>query len=370
MTGASKNPVKAAFRLGTMCGGGVYTVIALVQQVWDQPVTVTACDRTDQPTTFSFRYLDVIGNGTFGIVCRARDLSNNEVVAIKTVYQDEGHQNRELSIIKALDHPNIVGLKRYFYTRNEHREEFLSLVLEWMPTSVDRLLREYEKHPEEIPLPLIQRSFQQFALALQYLHSTGVCHRDIKPHNLLLDPSTGMVKLCDFGCSKRLQRGESNIQYICARYYRAPEIVLGWGSYSTAIDLWSAGCVLAELLTGRPIFPGKNSIDQLAKIIRILGPPTTEEMLAMGQEAKKLGLKPPLGQEERRRALRAIVAEGIPDSAVDLLTGLLQYDPEKRMTPLQIVNHPFLEDIKPIPKMLPSHSAATPPVKTPLKAGP
>lgn len=330
-----------------------------MQQVWDQPVTVTAWDRCEQASSFSFRYLDVIGNGTFGIVCRARDLTTDETVAIKTVYQDEGHQNRELSIIKSLQHQNIVALRRYFYTRNEHREEFLSLVLEWMPTSVDRLLREHERHPERIPLPLIQRAFQQFALALQYLHGTGVCHRDIKPHNLLLDPTTGAVKLCDFGCSKRLQRGESNIQYICARYYRAPEIVLGWGNYSTAIDLWSAGCVLAELLMGRPLFPGKNSIDQLAKIIRVLGAPTAEEMTAMGQEPKRLGLKNPFTAEERWDALRTLIPGAIPDSAVSLLASLLQYNPELRIKPADVLIHPFLTNIKPIPKL----TAPTTPTK-------
>jgi serine/threonine protein kinase len=338
-----------------------------VQQVWDQPVTVTACDRHGQQTPFSFRYMEVIGNGTFGIVCRARDLTTNEVVAIKTVYQDEGHQNRELSIIKALDHPNIVGLKRYFYTRNEHREEFLSLVLEWMPTSVDRILREGEKRIESsVPLPLIQKAFQQFALSLQYLHGTGVCHRDIKPHNLLLDVETGMVKLCDFGCSKRLQKGEPNIQYICARYYRAPEIVLGWGNYSTAIDLWSAGCVLAELLMGKPIFPGKNSIDQLAKIIRVLGPPTPEEMVAMGQEPKRLGLKAPFSSLEKWKALRDLVPSDIPDLGIDLLVGLLQFDPEKRFTPAQIIDHPFLQNIKPIPKLL--TSLPTTPTRSKVRA--
>lgn len=253
-----------------------------------------------------------------------------------------------------------MGLKFYYYTRNEAREEFLSLVLEWMPTSVDRLLREQERQPEPIALPLVQRAFQQFALALQYLHGEGVCHRDIKPHNLLLDPSTGMVKLCDFGCSKRLQRGESNIQYICARYYRAPEIVLGWAHYSTAIDLWSAGCVLAELLMGKPIFPGKNSIDQLAKIIKVLGAPSAEEMIAMGQEAKRLGLKGPLSEEERRATLKSMMPPGVPEEAVDLLLGLLQYDPVKRLRPEVILQHPFLEEIRTIPKPFVGSGAPSP----------
>lgn len=94
---ASKNPVKAAFRLGKFIAiiaisANLLPSLRLVQQVWDQPVTVTACDRFDKATSITFRYIDVIGNGTFGIVCRARDLTNGEIVAVKTVFQDEGHQ--------------------------------------------------------------------------------------------------------------------------------------------------------------------------------------------------------------------------------------------------------------------------------------
>lgn len=382
---AAKDPVKAAYRL--------------VQQVWDQPVTVNACNRHGEAAPFSFRYLDYIANGTFGVVCRARDLATGDIVAIKTVYQDEAHQNRELAIGRSLDHANVVQTRCYFHTRNDYGEEFLSLVLEWMPTSVDRLLREHERRPGSIPLVLIQHSMLQFARALQYLHGVGICHRDIKPHNLLLDATTGMVKLCDFGCSKRLQPGEANIQYICARYYRAPEILLGWTRYSAAIDLWSAGCVMAELLTGLPIFPGKNSIDQLARIVRVLGPPTAEEMISMGQAPKQLSSRGPLSFSERRAALAAIVlghrevwadelavsasrqhdasqssqstlpdtsqsqsqgvssgvappSKAVPpllNSAIDLLAALLSYDPAARPSPTQIIGHAFLAEMQPLP---------------------
>lgn len=328
---ASKNPVKAAFRL--------------VQQVWEQPVTVTAFDKGDKQITYKFRYLDVIGNGTFGVVCRARDLSTHQIVAIKTVYQDEGHQNRELSIIKSLNNDNIVDLLGYFYTRNEVGEDFLSLILEWMPTSMDRLLRDNSKHPERIAPWLIQRSFQQFILALQYLHGKGISHRDIKPHNLLLDISNGMVKLCDFGCSKKLIPGEGNIQYICARYYRAPEIVLGWSKYSPSIDIWSAGCVLAELLTGEPIFPGKNSIDQLAKIVKVLGSPTPSDMEAMGQAPTRIGSKEPLTEMEKWTQIRLIIPSTHPDSVIDLLMGCLSYDPIKRWKPSQILSSSYLSSL-------------------------
>jgi glycogen synthase kinase 3 beta len=97
----------------------------------------------------------------------------------------------------------------------------------------------------------------------------GVCHRDIKPQNILVNPHTHQLKLCDFGSAKVLVQGEPNISYICSRYYRAPELIFGATEYTTAIDVWSAGCVLAELLLGQPVFPGDSGVDQLVEIIKV-----------------------------------------------------------------------------------------------------
>ena len=98
----------------------------------------------------------------------------------------------------------------------------------------------------------------------------GICHRDIKPQNLLLDPESGILKLCDFGSAKHLVRGEPNVSYICSRYYRAPELIFGATDYTTNIDVWSAGCVFAELMLGQPIFPGDSGVDQLVEIIKVI----------------------------------------------------------------------------------------------------
>lgn len=94
-------------------------------------------------------------------------------------------------------------------------------------------------------------------------------YRDIKPHNLLVDPVRHILKLCDFGSAKAFVKGEPNVAYICSRFYRAPELILGATDYTTAIDVWSAGCVFAELLTGHPIFPGISGVDQLVEIIKV-----------------------------------------------------------------------------------------------------
>ncbi len=106
----------------------------------------------------------------------------------------------------------------------------------------------------------------------------GIVHRDIKPQNLLIDPLTHQLKLCDFGSAKKIIEGEQNVAYICSRYYRAPELIFGATSYTSAVDVWSAGCVVGELLIGQPLFVGESGVDQLVEIIKVLGTPTKEQI--------------------------------------------------------------------------------------------
>lgn len=143
----------------------------------------------------------------------------------------------------------------------------------------------------------------QLLRSLAYIHSVGICHRDIKPQNLLLNPATGVLKLCDFGSAKILVAGEPNVSYICSRYYRAPELIFGATNYTTnigewltssgldptpakrcslwVVDIWSTGCVMAELMLGQPLFPGESGIDQLVEIIKVLGTPSREQIKTM-----------------------------------------------------------------------------------------
>ena len=118
----------------------------------------------------------------------------------------------------------------------------------------------------------------QICRAISYIHTLGVCHRDIKPQNLLVDPQTHVLKLCDFGSAKMLSPGESNIAYICSRYYRAPELIFGATEYTPTIDIWSVGCVLAELMIGRPLFAGESGVDQLVEIIKVCVLPTCSKL--------------------------------------------------------------------------------------------
>lgn len=175
---------------------------------------------------------------------------------------------------------------------------YLNLVLEFVPETVYRASRFFNKMKTTMPILEIKIYIYQLFRSLAYIHSQGICHRDIKPQNLLLDPSTGVLKLCDFGSAKILVENEPNVSYICSRYYRAPELIFGATNYTTKIgkyrlskdmeglltfiaDVWSTGCVMAELMLGQPLFPGESGIDQLVEIIKVLGTPTREQIRTM-----------------------------------------------------------------------------------------
>lgn len=284
----------------------------------------------------------VIGNGSFGVVFQAQVVGSNEVVAIKKVLQDKRFKNRELQIMKMLSHPNVVTLKNSFYTTGERTDElFLNLVLEYIPETVYRVARNYAKQKQSMPILLVKLYVYQLARALAYIHSMGICHRDIKPQNLLLDPTTGILKLCDFGSAKMLVKGEPNVSYICSRYYRAPELIFGSTTYTSAIDVWSMGCVMAELLLGAPLFPGESGVDQLVEIIKILGTPTKEQIESMNQnytEFKFPQIKPhPWGKVFRPKT---------PPEAIDIMCALLQYTPTNRVKPLEACAHPFFDELR------------------------
>ncbi|KZC13565.1 Protein kinase shaggy [Dufourea novaeangliae] len=246
----------------------------------------------DRPQEVAYTDTKVIGNGSFGVVYQAKLCDTGEMVAIKKVLQDKRFKNRELQIMRRLEHCNIVKLKYFFYSSGDKNilnatnpvfhvdkdEVYLNLVLEYIPETVYKVARHYNKSKQTIPISFIKLYMYQLFRSLAYIHSLGICHRDIKPQNLLLDPETGVLKLCDFGSAKHLIKGEPNVSYICSRYYRAPELIFGAIDYTTKIDVWSAGCVLAELLLGQPIFPGDSGVDQLVEIIKVLGTPTRDQI--------------------------------------------------------------------------------------------
>jgi len=192
--------------------------------------------------------------------------------------------------------------------------------------------------------------------SLAHIHSKGICHRDIKPQNLLVDIHTHALKLCDFGSAKILRPGESNISYICSRYYRAPELIFGASNYTPAIDVWSVGCVFAELILGKPLFPGESGIDQLVEIIKVLGTPTREEIFAMNPHYTDF--KFPFIKAAPWS--KVFPAKKAAEEAMDLLSKMLVYDPRKRITASDGMAHPFFDELRQPGLKLPNGSPLPP----------
>ncbi|GAB4861821.1 Shaggy- protein kinase theta [Ancistrocladus abbreviatus] len=308
-----------------------------------QIITTAVGGRNGQPKqTISYMAERVVGTGSFGVVFQAKCLESGEQVAIKKVLQDERYKNRELQIMRLLDHPNVVQLKHCFYSTTEKDEVYLNLVLEFVPETVYRVLKHYSRTGQHMPMVYVQLYTYQICRSLNYIHRViGVCHRDIKPQNLLVNPHTQQLKLCDFGSAKMLVPGEPNISYICSRYYRAPELIFGATEYTTAIDMWSVGCVLAELLLGQPLFPGESGVDQLVEIIKILGTPTREEIKCMNPNYNEFKFP-----QIKAHPWHKVFHKRMPPEAVDLVSRFLQYSPNLRCTALEACAHPFFNDLR------------------------
>lgn len=307
--------------------------------------------------SISYSAARVIGNGSFGVVFQATVVETDETVAIKKVLQDKRYKNRELQIMRMLDHTNVVQLKHCFYSSGEKPDEvYLNLVLEFIPETVYRISRHYSKVKTPIPTIYIKLYIYQLLRSLAYIHSLGICHRDIKPQNLLLDPSTQVLKLCDFGSAKILRRDEPNISYICSRYYRAPELIFGATDYLPAIDVWSTGCVMAELMLGQPLFPGESGVDQLVEIIKVLGTPTKSEIMAMNPNYTEFKF-PPIKSMLWAKVFRQRTT---PDGAIDLVAKMLQYSPSTRIGPMEALAHHYFDELRQPSARLPNDKPLPP----------
>lgn len=216
----------------------------LIQQNGNRASTSGPTNRIAS-TTKSYEIGRVLGNGSFGVVCEARCIDTNEQVAIKKVLQDPRYKNRELDVMKQLFHPNVVALRDYFYTEGKAHEgeesaslqRFLSVVMEFVPETVYKVLKSYTRSGHSMPIPLVQVYTYQMIRSLGYLHSLGICHRDIKPQNLLVNVRTHVLKLCDFGSAKILFPGEcERIYNICTNdlFFQASRLFLTFAVDSTA----------------------------------------------------------------------------------------------------------------------------------------
>jgi len=300
--------------------------------------------QADEEPQCTYNAERVIGNGTFGIVYSAHIVETDETVAIKKVFVDRRYRNRELQIWRGMRHPNIVCLKHAFYTSGESPDElYLNMVMEFVPETVYCVMKRFVRRRQSMARVLMQLYTYQVCRALAHLHSSSIVHRDIKPQNLLVDASQGhLLKLCDFGSAARLgQNRPSLVAYICSRYYRAPELIFGAPAYSTSVDLWSVGCVLAEMMQGRPLFPGENGVDQLMEIIKVLGAPDRKSVVALNPQYFNFEFP-----HVPAKGFGCVFRRPVPTDATDLLKAFIQYDPEARVKALEACAHPFFDELR------------------------
>ncbi|KAI9672099.1 MAG: regulator of ime2 [Alyxoria varia] len=339
---------------------------------------------TGETKEIQYTQCKIVGNGSFGVVFQTKLSPSGEDAAIKRVLQDKRFKvriwNRELQIMRIVRHPNVVELKAFYYSNGDRKDEvYLNLVLEYVPETVYRASRYFNKIKSHMPMLEVKLYIYQLFRSLAYIHSQGICHRDIKPQNLLLDPTTGVLKLCDFGSAKILVEHEPNVSYICSRYYRAPELIFGATNYTTKIgtehlpvqrrlisllrllmyvlDVWSTGCVMAELMLGQPLFPGESGIDQLVEIIKVLGTPTRDQIRTMNpnyMEHKFPQIKPhpftKVCNDECNHTLctaeRFKVFKRADANSIDLISKLLEYTPTQRLSAIEAMAHPFFDELR------------------------
>jgi len=228
-----------------------------------------------------------------------------------------------------------------FYQK-EKTEVYLHLILGYMPETLSEVASSYSKKNQQMPLNHVQAYIWQLCRSLSYIHGLGICHRDIKPQNLLINSQTLQLRLCDFGSAKILVPREQNVAYICSRYYRAPELIFGAVYYTTAIDIWSTGCVFAELILGTPIFAGESGVDQLVEIIKVLGTPSRKQIHCMNPDYRDYNKFPAI----KRHPWEKLFPADTPATVIDLIGKMLRYTPSHRVLPLEALCHPFFDSIR------------------------
>ncbi|KAF5101882.1 hypothetical protein DV451_002067 [Geotrichum candidum] len=282
-----------------------------------------------------YQIKDVVGEGAYGIVCSAVHKPTNLKVAIKKITPFDRSMFclrtlREMKLLRHFSHENKPISYKLF---NE-----VYLIQELMETDMYRAIRTQTLSDDHCQY-FIYQTFR----ALKAMHSANVLHRDLKPSNLLLNSNCDL-KICDFGLARSAASSDDNFgfmtEYVATRWYRAPEIMLTFQEYTKAIDMWSAGCILAEMLSGKPLFPGKDYHNQLTLILDVLGTPTMEDYYSVkSRRAREYLRSLPF---TKKRSFSTLY-EGANPLAIDLLERLLTFNPAKRISVEEALEHPYLK---------------------------
>ncbi|CAO3646479.1 serine/threonine-protein kinase pef1 [Cunninghamella echinulata] len=292
--------------------------------------------------TDRYQRLEKLGEGTYATVYKGKSRLGGEIVALKEIHLDaeEGAPStaiREISLMKELKHPNIVRLMDVIHTENK-----LILVFEYMDQDLKKYMDTNARATHgALDLMSIKQFMYQLLRGIAYCHENRVLHRDLKPQNLLIN-KRGQLKLGDFGLARAFGIPVNTFSNeVVTLWYRAPDVLLGSRMYSTSIDIWSAGCIMAEMYTGRPLYPGTTNEDQLQKIFRMMGTPTEQTWPNVSQ----LPEYKPNQQYYPPQTIYQILPS-IDHLGLDLLNRMLQYQPQMRISAKDALNHAYFEQVR------------------------
>lgn len=290
-----------------------------------------------------YQHLEKIGEGTFSVVYKAKDLVTQKIVALKkirseTENEDEGVPSdtiREISLLKELSHPNIVKLENVI-----QQDKKLYLVFEFLDLDLGRYIDNMYRLKKIINPMLVKSYLFQLVAGIAFCHSHNVLHRDLKPQNLLIDRE-GTLKLADFGLARAFGvHVRTYTTEVMTLWYRPPEILLGGTQYSTPADIWSIGCIFAEMVTNSPLFPGDSEIDQIFHIFKTLGTPNESSWPGVSQYPDFKSTFP----KWQSKPLKELVPN-LDDVGLDLLSRMLMYNPTHRISAREALKHPYFHDL-------------------------
>ncbi|EQC39749.1 CMGC/MAPK protein kinase [Saprolegnia diclina VS20] len=295
-----------------------------------------------------YQLIRAVGHGAYGVVIAASDQVTGNAVAIKNIPKtfddliDAKRIVREIRLMRHLVHPHIVTVLDVMRPPSLARFEDTYIVTDLMETDLHRVIQS----PERLDAEHIAYVTYQMLVALRFMHSASVLHRDVKPSNVLINRDC-LVKLCDFGLARGLPQEDADsavevgalTEYVVTRWYRAPELLLS-SKYSYPIDVWSVGCILVEMFTRKALFPGHDHVHQLQLIASTLGSPSPGELgFVTNEKAKRWMAKQTV---QAPKDWKNDVAPSAPDDAIDLMKRLLAFDPTTRITIDDALAHPFL----------------------------
>ncbi|EAY03124.1 CMGC family protein kinase [Trichomonas vaginalis G3] len=290
-----------------------------------------------------WRIINKLGEGSFSEVFKVKSMKNQQFYAIKMLKKrfrsvEEVTRLPEIMCLRALEgNPNIIRLEEVLF---DSKHNCLALVFELLDENLFELMRDHKQPFDEKTSLLI---IYQLLKALSIMHAKNLFHRDIKPENCMINKDTYELKLADFGSARTTSDTGPFTEYVATRWYRAPECILTSGSYGPAVDIWAVGCILYEILTTRPLFPGKHQLDQIARIHNILGTPGREVLSQFKQNPNsQINYAFPHRVPQGFRSLLPNASEGI----IDLLSKLLVYDPNGRISANEALQHPVFENIR------------------------